>query len=258
MIYTEGARKIRKKRKELAKDHHTRTILNLISFASMILAVIFIVLLVLSRQEQVQVWYRTYLGYLIEAQHTVENMDNKINVFIVIVFLYTFKSLLSIYPLSALCAVTSTVFPFYFSIPINISGLLILYSVRYYWGKRVGAGGLQRILKRNKTVKYLVENDGNGNPWLLSFFRFLPAIPVNVVSQLYGAMGFNFKHYVCVSLAGFAPLLISYTFIGSNLFNPLSAAFLVPFIIIFTLTSITTITASKILKVQNRRKKSNG
>ncbi len=222
------------------------------------LAVAFTVLLILSQQEQVQIWYQTYLNYLLEAERTVETMDNKFNVFIIIIFLYAFKSILSIYPLSALCAVTSTVFPFYFSIPINILGLLILYSIRYYWGVRAGASGIQSILKRNRTVKYLIENDGNGNPWLLSFFRFIPAIPVNVVSQLYGALGFKYKKFIFVSLLGYTPLLTSYTFIGSNVFNPLSAAFLVPFIILFTLISITTFTTSKILKLQNRRKKSNG
>ncbi len=224
----------------------------------MILAVVFIVLLVLSRQEKIQVWYQTYMNYLLEAENAVQNMGDKASVFVVILFLYAFKALLPIYPLSALCAVTSTVFPAYFSIPINIMGLITLYSVRYYWGKRVGATGVRTILQKHSTVRYYIEKDGNGNPWLLSFFRFIPAIPVNTVSQLYGAMGFGYRNYLLLSLLGFAPLLISYTFIGSNVFNPLSPAFLVPFILLFILISISLLAVSKILQVQNRRKKING
>ncbi len=224
----------------------------------MMLAIVFIVLLVLSRQEKIQIWYQTYLNYLLEAENAVQNMGDKASVFVVILFLYAFKALLPIYPLSALCAVTSTVFPAYFSIPINIMGLIILYSVRYYWGKRVGATGVRTILQKHGTVRYYIEKDGNGNPWLLSFFRFIPAIPINTVSQLYGAMGFGYRNYLLLSLVGFSPLLISYTFIGSNVFNPLSPAFLVPFILLFIFISISTLALGKILQVQDRRKKTNG
>ncbi|MBQ8574698.1 MAG: VTT domain-containing protein [Clostridia bacterium] len=221
-----------------------------------------IILLVLSRNENIQQWYQTYQDYLLQAELAVENMGDKASVFLVIIFLYAFKALfpLYLYPLSLLCAITSTVFPAYFSIPINIMGLVILYSIRYYWGTRVGAVGIQNILQRNRTVRYLVENnDGRGNPWLLSLFRFIPGIPINLVSKLYGAMGFRFRDYILLSLLGFSPLLISYTFIGRNVFNPLSAPFLVPFILLFTLISISALATNKILQVQShRRKKTNG
>lgn len=219
-------------------------------------------MLALSQNEQIQLWYHTYQDYLLQAELAVENMGDKASVFLVIIFLYAFKALfpLYLYPLSLLCAITSTVFPAYFSIPINIMGLVILYSIRYYWGTRVGAAGIQSILQRNRTVRYLVENnDGRGNPWLLSLFRFVPGIPINLVSKLYGAMGFRFRDYILLSLLGFAPLLVTYTFIGRNVFNPLSPAFLVPFILLFTLISISALATNKILQVQNnRRKKTNG
>lgn len=244
------------------KEQHIKSLLNFVALGSMVMAVVFIVLLILSRNDQIQLWYKTYQDYLFEAELAVENMGDKASVFLVIIFLYAFKALFPIYlyPLSILCAITSTVFPAYFSIPINIMGLIILYSIRYYWGTRVGAVGIQNILQRNRTVKYLVENnDGKGNPWLLSLFRFIPGIPINLVSKLYGAMGFRFRDYILLSLLGFAPLLVTYTFIGTNVFNPLSAPFLVPFILLFILISISAIATNKFLQVQsNRRKKSNG
>lgn len=244
------------------KEQHIRGLLNFVALASLVMAIVLIVLLALSQNEQIRLWYNTYQNYLSEAELAVETMGDKTSVFLVIIFLYIFKAVFPIYlyPLSLLCAITSTVFPAYFSIPINLMGLVILYSIRYYWGTRVGASGIQSILQRNRTVKYLVENnDGKGNPWLLSLFRFIPGIPINLVSKLYGAMGFRFRDYVLLSLLGFAPLLASYTFIGRNLFDPLSAPFLVPFILLFTLISISAIATNKFLQVQsNRRKKTNG
>ena len=249
-----------KKGGKKTREEHIRSLLYLASMLSLILAVVFSVLLALSFNDHVQQWYQTYIKYLLEAEHSVEAMDDKFNILIVIIFLYVFKSVFPIqfYPLSVLCAITSTVFPAYLSLPINIFGLFAFFSIRYYWGRRVGSDAVQSILKRNVTIRTLIENDGRGNPWLLAVFRLIPSIPPNPVSKLYGAMGFEYKKYILLSLIGFAPQLITYTFIGSNVFNPLSAAFLVPFILLFVLISISTFAISKILKIQYRRKHSNG
>ena len=230
------------------------------SALSLVLAVVFAILLILSKDEQIHLWYKTYTNYLWQAELAVETMDDKLNILIVIIFLYTFKGIFPIqfYPLSLLCAITSTVFPAYFSIPVNLLGLTLLFSLRYYWGKRVGSDAIQSILKKNITIRTVIENDGRGNPWLLAVFRLIPSIPPNPVSKLYGAMGFRYRDFIILSLLGFAPQLVSYTFIGRNVFDPLSAAFLVPFILLFVLISISTFSLSKILKIQYRRKSTNG
>ena len=237
-----------------------QTLLKIVSALSFAVAVVLLIVLILARDERVQMWYNTYKTYLLEAEHAVENMGDKASIFVVILFLYTFKAVfpLQFYPLSALCAMTSTIFEPYFSIPINLMGLVILFSIRYYWGKRVGSDAIQSILNKSVTIKTIIENDGRGNPWLLSAFRLIPSIPPNIVSKLYGAMGFRYRDFILLSLIGFIPQLISYTFIGSNVFNPLSAAFLVPFILLFILISISTLAVCKVLQVQNRRKKTNG
>lgn len=242
-------------------QQHVVTLLKILSAISLVLAVAFTVLLFLSKNDNIQLWYKTYQDALAIAEAKVETMDNKIYIFIVILFLFAFKAMFPIYlyPLPALCAVTSTVFEPYFSIPINIIGLVILYSLKYYWGVRVGANSVQMILQRNETVRYFIEKeDGRGNPLLLPLFRFTPGIPINLISKLYGAMGFRYRDFLLLSLLGYTPLLIFYTFIGRNVFNPLSTAFLLPFILLFLLISFTMFAVSKILQLQSRRKKKNG
>lgn len=241
-------------------QQHVVTLLKILSAISLILAIVFIVLLFLAKNDNIQRWYQTYQETLMSAETAVESLDDKAYIFIILVFLYAFKAVFPIYlyPLPALCAVTSTVFPYYFSIPINVLGLVILYSLKYAWGTKVGANGVQMILKRNETVQYLVERDGNGNPWLLSLFRVIPGIPINLVSKLYGAMGFRYRDFILLSLLGYSPFLMFYTFIGRNVFNPLSTAFLLPFVMMFMLVSISTFALSKVIQIQARRKKNNG
>lgn len=239
---------------------HVVTILKILSALGFILAAVFIFLLVISQSDKIQLWYQTYQSTLQAAEDRVEAMTDRGLVVFIVLFLFMFKGVFPVYlyPLPALCAVTSTVFDPYISIPINVAGLIILYSLKFMWGRRVGANEVSRILQRNETVKYFIEKDGRGNPWLLPLFRFIPGIPINMVSKLYGAMGFRYRDFILLSLTGYFPLLIFYTFIGRNVFNPLSTAFLLPFVLMFTLVGIATFTLSKILQKQSRRKKNNG
>lgn len=245
-----------------SKQQHLITLLRILSLISFVLVAVFAVLLYLSKNENIQLWYQTYQKILLEAENRVANLDDKASVLIVLLFLFAFKAAFPVYlyPLPALCAVTSTVFPAYFSIPINVLGLVILYSIKYYWGTRVGASGVQAILSRSETVRYFIEKDGRGNPLLLPLFRVIPGIPINLVSKLYGAMGFRYRNFILLSLLGYTPLLVSYTFIGQNVFNPLSTAFLLPFILLFTLAGISLLALSKVVQIQvtKRRKLSNG
>jgi len=241
-------------------QQHVISLLKIFSVIFLVLAIVFTVLLFLSKNDNIQLWYQNYQTALKTAEIKVETMDNKAYIFVVILFLFVFKAIFPIYlfPLPALCAVTSTVFEPYFSLPINVVGLIILYSIKYYWGTRVGASGVQMILQRNETIRYFVEKDGNGNPLLLPLFRFTPGIPINLTSKLYGALGFRYRDFILLSLLGYTPLLIFYTFIGRNVFNPLSTAFLLPFILLFVLICISMFSLSKILQIQARRKKNNG
>lgn len=196
------------------------------------------VLLILSGNDKVQFWWQTYQNYLEVAQHSVEKMGNEAYVVFTLLFLFSFRAFIPVYPISLVCAATGAVFPFYVAFPINILGMAIHFAFKYWWGKRIGPGGVNHILKRNQTLRLIMKRDGRGNPWLLVFFRMLPCFPINAVSQLYGSMGFNYWKFLGLSLAGNLPLLISYTVVGRHVYNPFSAGFLVPLIIVAILSAV--------------------
>lgn len=246
------------KKKKHANGGSVR-LLRIGSLVCFLISIVFTILIVLSKNEQVQLWYKTYQDYLISAEISVKNLDDKFSVFLIIMFLYAFKAVFPIYlyPLPLLCAVTSAVFPAYLSIPINILGLVCLYSIKYFWGRKTGSAGVQSLLNKNNTIHSLVEKDGRGNPWLLVLFRIIPGMPINLVSKLYGAMGFRYRKFILLSVLGYMPLLVSYTFIGYNLFNPLSVPFLLPFVIVSLFGTVSMLSVSIVLKAQNKRRTSN-
>lgn len=239
------------------KRYIKRNLLNIASFIFLLIAVALVVLLILSTNDKVQYWWQTYQSYLDIVQQRVENMGSEAYLIFTLMFLFSFKAFIPIYPISIVCAATGVVFPFYIALPLNIVGMGLNYTLKYWWGKRIGPGGVNVILKRNETLRIIMRQDGRGNPWLLVFFRLLPSFPINLVSQLYGSMGFNYWKYLGLSLAGNLPLLISYTVVGRHMYNPFSAGFLLPLIIIASLSSAACYLAGVVLyyKKKKRRKK---
>jgi len=128
------------------------------------------------------------------------------------------------------------VFPTFNALLVNVTGVLIMLTVKYRIGQSVGGGSARRLLSKNALSKFLVELEGDGNPWLLFVCRLIPAFPINPVSQMYGSMNFDFRRFTILSFLGMAPKILSYTVIGHNVFNPLSWQFFLPIIILLTIS----------------------
>lgn len=232
-----------------------RSLLHLASFVFFLIAIALIILLILSKSEQVQFWWQTYQDYLYAAQHRVETLENKGYLVFTLMFLFSFKAFIPIYPISIVCAISGVVFPVYIAIPLNLIGMGLNYTLKYIWGKKIGPGGVSIILNKNDAIRVFMEKDGKGNPWLLPLFRLIPLFPLNPVSQLYGSMGFKYWTYLLLSLIGYVPRLCVYTIVGQNAYNPLSAGFLLPLIIMSTLAAIATYLASVFLYYSKKRRK---
>ncbi len=230
---------------------------NLAALVLFTIAIALAVMLILSTNAQVQLWWQTYQDYLNIVQQRVENMGSEGYLLFTLMFLFAFKSFFPIYPISIVCAATGVVFPFYVAIPVNILGMSLHYTLKYVWGKRIGPGGVNVILKRNETLRIIMKKDGTGNPWLLVLFRFMPVFPTNPVSQLYGSMGFNYWLFLGLSLLGNSPFIISYTIVGRHAYNPFSVGFLLPLIIVFAFSAIVCYLAGVFFYYTKKRRKKN-
>lgn len=213
------------------------------------------VLLNVLKLPHVQEWYEQYEDVLMNFENRIVNLDNKTWIFLIIMFLFSLKAVLPfpIYPVSFLCVTTSVVFNVYISLAVNALGLSLLFSVKYFWGKRTGSGFAGRILPRYEKAWSIVEHNGNGNPWLLVGMRAVPVFPINAVSGLYGSLDFGYFRYLLLSLLGFIPKLSFYTIIGRNVFNPLSSAFILPIALLIMLSGISMIAINLIVDTINRK-----
>jgi len=236
------------------KARRRRSLINTIGGFMLVVAGALAVLLFYTHSRELQGWYGEYQLRMGEIQQYVLELRIPWLILLAVLLLYTLKSFWFPLPIPMLCFITGAVLPIYLSLAVNVAGLMILFSVRYYWGRRRGGGQVKKLLQRQSDIRDYLEYSRGSRPWVLFLFRLLPNFALNSVSQIFGAMHFDYTDFLLISLIGFLPKLVSYTIVGSQAFDPLSIPFLVPLIIIFALLGISTICVNIILSKQQKEK----
>lgn len=222
------------------KRHQT----NLISAVTLVItgAVLIFLGIALYNHAKLEVRFDTLINYLKQIDDSIVKLDSDVEIIICIFALYIAKCQLPI-PMGFLCVISGMVFPLAEAVAINIIFTEFFFIVKYLEGKFFGGGWTGMILgiKKFKFIKDWIEFKGNGNPYVLFVSRLFPAIPLGMVSKYYGSMRYDFVYYSLLSLMGFMPRLFIYTKIGSAIYNPFSAQFLVLLIIIVSFTGLSII-----------------
>lgn len=211
-------------------------------------------LTMLMQVQQFAVRYTEFLQMLDNLDSAIASIPNKGLVVIAILLVYVAKSILPI-PISAVCVIAGMVFPTELAAAINIAGFAILCTIKYFWGKHLGSGVVYKFLYRYENVRKILESDSAAKDGLLVGFRLVPSSPINAVSQLYGAMNFEYYKYIFLSILGFLPKIISYSMVGRHVYNPFSLAFMLPLVIIFIISGVAMIGINAFIDLYNGNNK---
>lgn len=219
------------------------------------------ILMFLLRFDNLWRWYDIIENNLAELERYISEIPQKGLFVLAILLLFFIKCFVPIYPTSTVCFLTGVVLPVYLAVPVNLAGLCVMMTFKYFWGYRFGGGMAWKMITRFDGLRKLIEQDGKGNPWLLIGLRFVPGVPVNAVSTIYGSMKSDFFNFLVLSAAGFLPRLISFTIVGRNVFDPLSVGFLLPVMLISLLTGFTLLSVNGVVvlvtKISNYAKNKN-
>ena len=236
------------------KRINRKGLLNFLGIALIIIAVALFGLTMLMQVKEFAERYDELLKMLADFEDAVAAIQIKELVVIAILLIYIAKVIVPI-PISAVCVIAGMVFPTYIAVLINIAGFIILLTTKYFWGKHLGGGVVHKILRRYENFDKIFESDFSGKGGLLVALRLVPNIPINTVSQLYGAMSFDYYKYILLSLIGFMPKIISYSVVGRNVYNPFSLAFMLPLVIIFTISGVATLGINAFIDLYNNSAK---
>jgi len=231
-----------------------RSLINMIGGLMLVVAGALTALLFFVNSRHMQEWYEVYQQYMLQLQDRVENLPHIGLILLAVLLLYAARSWLPV-PIPMLVVITGVVLPTHLSVTVNIVGLVILLSVRFFWGRKRGGGQIKKIIAHQHDIADYLENSDRSRPWMLFMLRLLPNFALNSVSQIYGAMGFDYADFLLISLLGFLPKLISYTIAGRNWHQPLDPPFLIPLIIVFALAGITTVSVNMALNKEKKQEK---
>ena len=249
-IYAVGGNFLRNRKKALTKGFY------IASAVCFILGIGLIVLIRLLHVDSIAQWYERWTSALVSYEKSVENIDEKWIAALFIEANFILKSFIPWLPVSLLCFATGVIFKWYIAIPLNIIGLTVQFTIKYFWGRWRGGGNAQKLIGRNEAVyKLLSAEDNIGSPIALFMSRFIPCMPVNVVSQLYGSYDFAYWKYLLLSIGGFSYKLYSYTLVGRNVFDPLATRVLLPLIPLFLFSGFVLLFFSGALTVTDTARK---
>ncbi len=225
-----------------------------IAYLLISIGLILLILLVFFKIQRLHMLYEAYQSYLLMLEIRVAQLRDSTTILILLLLLFILKALLPVpvIPVSCVCVIASMVFGTFFSVILNILGLVIIFTIRYYIGTQKKTLPY-RVLKNYEEIWNVLEQDGQGNPGLLFLTRVFPLFPINTVSSIYGGLKYDFRKYLLISVCGFLPKIVSYSIIGRNAFNPFSVSFIIPVMISSFLSGIGLIATRKFILFIRRK-----
>ncbi len=148
---------------------------------------------------------------------------------IVIVVMFSLKSLSFFFPMFVIMAVCGTIAP---SIPaallINTAGIFCMMNIPYFIGRFAEKEFVQKLLNRNKKLKQIHDIHMDNEVFLIIFLRAINILPYDVVSMFLGSVNTSRKNYILGSFIGTFPSTCLATIMGYYADNPTSPHFIVP------------------------------
>ncbi len=200
------------------------------SFICFLTVLILLLLLRIFNTERFLDWYARYTDSLVRFEVWIENYGATPLTVAIILLNYTLKAFIPWFPVSCICVSSAVLFKWYYALAINLTGLAILFMLKFFWGRLYGGGNAEKLLMKYDSAHRFVEEGKHGSAVVLFLARLLPSIPINSVSCLYGATAMSPIKYLIISELGFLYKAVTYIIIGRNVFDPASTSFIVPFI----------------------------
>lgn len=243
-----------KKFKKRTKQEKRSLVLKIVSIACFSVALFLVFLTYFVTLPQVQ-------SRITEIQDSFNRIEmfiaslNKIGAFLTVIALFIIKGVFPFLPLSVLFISTGLVFSAPLAACINILGFALLVSIKYLWGKKLGGGGAHKVLVKSEVVYDFMDLGGKGNWWMLVILRFVPFIPINTVSRIYGATSMDYWRFCAFSVLGFLPRIVMWSIIGVNITDPFSVEFMAPIIILLVISGISVLVLRTMLNHIDKNKK---
>ncbi len=235
----------------MKKKRNRTYALNFVAFICFVLALALIILLRVFNHESFIRWYSKYVDTLASYEEWMLTYGATLTSVILILVNFFLKAAIPWFPIACICVASGVLFEWYYALLINLSGMVILFTAKFYWGRRFGGGNAEKILSKYETAYEFIDKSRLGSGVVLFFLRLVPCMPVNSVSCLYGSTDISYLRYIIISVVGYTYKLFSYTLIGRSVYDPASASFIVPLILLLIFSGMMLLSLSGALELTN-------
>ncbi len=117
-----------------------------------------------------------------------------------------------------------------FSLPVaicvNLAGTILMTSEPFFIGEKAGVDLLDQLVWKNKRLD-LLRNAPKQNEFLFSFVvRMIGLLPGDLVGMYSGACGFTYFYYICGTVGGMFPSIITFSVMVMSVHDVSSPVFL--------------------------------
>ena len=234
------------------KKRRSRTYaINTMAFVCFVLALALIILLRIFSHDSFILWYSKYVDTLASYEEWMLTYGASITTVLLILVNFFLKSAIPWFPIACICVASGVLFEWYWALLINLAGMILLFTAKFFWGRRFGGGNAEKILSKYETAYEFIDKSRLGSGVVLFFLRLVPCLPVNSVSCLYGSTDISYLRYIVLSVLGYSYKLFSYTLIGRSVYDPASASFIVPLILLLIFSGMMLLSLSGALELTN-------
>lgn len=145
---------------------------------------------------------------------------------VVLMILYTIKGVSVFFPILLLQIAGGLMFPPLYAFILNCLGTALSYTLPYIIGRVSGKKLTDKIAKKYKKFDTFVKAQKNSKAYSSFILRAVSCLPADIVSLYLGSIDVPYIPYVLWSVIGTLPGLIPATFMGLEMTNPTSPAFI--------------------------------
>ncbi len=130
---------------------------------------------------------------------------------------YVLKSLSVVFPLAALFITSGVIYPIYISIPLNLVGLALCFTVPYLVGRFAGGDLLAAVVKKFPKARKFISYSRKNDLFASYITRAVMIVPGDIGSLVFGTLRMPYRPYLLGSILGVLPEMVVETYIGGNL-----------------------------------------
>lgn len=144
---------------------------------------------------------------------------------LVLLLAFAVKSVLVFVPILIPQILAGHIYPRDIALTINLLGLVIVMTVPYWIGRKMGSNKIEGLLRKHPKLKGIV-NIGQENELAMCFMlRSCAVPPADIVTMYLGAAGTPFHANLIGGVLGSFPVMVLTTFLGERIRDPSSPEF---------------------------------